>query len=95
MINSNLSLADALFPDIHLSPEELIVKYPKRNASVVTRFAPSPTGFLHIGGVSSALLAERIAHQNNGIFFYRTEDTDMKRELEGAVEVMISGLKQF
>ena len=83
MISNFQELADALFPQISLSPEALEEKYPKRDPNLtVTRFAPSPTGFLHIGGVFTALLGERFAHQNHGVFYYRTEDTDAKREVE-------------
>lgn len=83
MIDSFVSLAETLFPNVPSTHEELLTRYPKRNnAPIVTRFAPSPTGFLHIGGVYSALLGERIAHQDDGIFYYRTEDTDAKREVD-------------
>lgn len=82
MIDSFVSLADALFPNIPHTLEDLLKRYPKRTTSMVTRFAPSPTGFLHIGGVYSALLGERMAHQDGGIFYYRTEDTDAKREVD-------------
>lgn len=82
MIQNSKELAEALFPNLSITTEEIEAKYPRRNTSVVTRFAPSPTGFLHIGGVFTALLGEKIAHQSGGIFYYRTEDTDAKRELE-------------
>ena len=95
MSDTNLALADLLFPVLKYTPEELEGEYPPRSTPMVTRFGPSPTGFLHIGGVFTALLNERLAHLNSGIFYYRTEDTDSKREVEGAVELMVNGLKTF
>jgi glutamyl-tRNA synthetase len=62
---------------------------------MVTRFAPSPTGFLHIGGVLTSLINKKIAHQNNGKFILRIEDTDTKREVEGATDIVVNGLKYF
>ena len=61
----------------------------------ITRFAPSPTGFLHIGGLFAALISERIAHQSGGKFILRIEDTDKKREVENGVDKIIEGLKAF
>lgn len=95
MSDTNLTLADLLFPNTVDTPEALETKYPPRAVPMVTRFGPSPTGFLHIGGVFTALLNERLAHLNGGVFYYRTEDTDDKREVVGAVGLMINGLKQF
>ncbi|MDE2399770.1 MAG: glutamate--tRNA ligase [Patescibacteria group bacterium] len=65
----------------------------KKNASVVTRFAPSPTGFMHVGGVRTALFAWLWARKNNGIFILRIEDTDKEREVEGSIEHIIESLK--
>lgn len=73
-------LADYIFPDIKdISYYEAL--YPKRDlpeGAAVTRFAPSPTGFLHIGGLFSALIDEKLAKQTNGVFILRIEDTDKK-----------------
>src|SRR3989338_5800578 len=80
-----------IFP-IHLpSPEDLELKYPPRElqkGAMVTRIAPSPTGFMHIGSLYTALISERFAHQTNGVFYLRIEDTDKKREVEGATDLI-------
>lgn len=71
-------------------------KYPPRESGkIVTRIAPSPTGFMHIGTLSTALINERLAHFQNGVFYLRIEDTDTKREVEGATSLVIKGLKDF
>lgn len=91
-------LADILFPDLEKTPEYYLEKYPKRDikeGAQVVRYAPSPTGFQHIGGVFAALINERIASQSEGIFFLRIEDTDQKREVEGAIVDTIQTLKNF
>ncbi len=92
-------LADLLFPNITKSIEyyEQTV-FPDRNLSEgakVTRLAPSPTGFIHLGNLYGAFVDERLAHQSNGIFMLRIEDTDEKRKVEGAVELIISSLEYF
>ncbi|MGL4774572.1 MAG: glutamate--tRNA ligase [Clostridium sp.] len=91
-------LANLIFPDVEKTPEYYIEKYPKRNlkeGAVVTRYAPSPTGFQHIGGVFAALINERLASQTEGIFYLRIEDTDQKREVEGAIEDTIETMHNF
>ena len=91
-------LADLIFPDVDKTPDYFIQKYPKRNlpeGAKVTRYAPSPTGFQHIGGVFAALVSERIAVQSSGIFYLRIEDTDQKREVEGAIEDTIKTMYDF
>lgn len=89
-------IENLLFPDIYETPEDIINKYPRRNPwTVVTRIAPSPTGFLHIWAVYSAMLDKIIAHKNNGVFFLRIEDTDQKREVEWAAHKYVDILKQF
>lgn len=75
-------LATLLFPHVSLSPAEVEERYPARAVPFVTRFAPSPTGFMNIGGIYSALAGERLAHSHGGVFFLRIEDTDKKREVE-------------
>lgn len=95
---TNKELADVLFPDVTKTPEYYEEMYPVRNlpeGAVVTRFAPSPTGFVHIGGLYASLIAERTAHQSGGVFFLRIEDTDKKREVENGVSQIISCLKDF
>lgn len=91
-------LANTIFPNIDKEPEYYISKYPKRNlkeGAKVTRYAPSPTGFQHIGGVFSALIDERIATQSEGVFYLRIEDTDQKREVAGAIEDTINTMHKF
>lgn len=91
-------LANTIFSDIDKEPEYYISKYPKRKLkeeAKVTRYAPSPTGFQHIGGVFSALIDERIATQSGGVFYLRIEDTDQKREVAGAIEDTINTMHKF
>ncbi|MBQ5355946.1 MAG: glutamate--tRNA ligase, partial [Clostridia bacterium] len=91
-------LADLLFPDVTMTPEEAEAKYPPRSlpeGAKVTRFAPSPTGFVHFGGMYQAVVDERLAHQSGGVFFLRIEDTDGQREVDGAVEALLSTLKTY
>jgi glutamyl-tRNA synthetase len=91
-------LAQILLPEAKLTIEELKSRYPIRELPVgamVTRIAPSPTGFMHIGGIYAALISERLAHQSNGVFYLRIEDTDKKREVEGATELIINSLKEL
>lgn len=91
-------LAELIFPDVDKTPEYYFEKYPKRNlknGAVVTRYAPSPTGFQHIGGVFAALINERLANQSKGIFYLRIEDTDQKREVNGAIEDTIKTMHKF
>ena len=91
-------LADLLFPDVVNTPEFYEEKFPYRklpNKAEVTRMAPSPTGFIHLGNLYSALADERIAHKNGGVFYLRIEDTDEKRKVDGAVELIIDTLKYF
>ena len=92
------ALADLLFPNVTDTPETLEEKYPLRQlpeGAVVTRMAPSPTGFVHLGNLVQGLTAERMAHQSEGVLFLRVEDTDAKREVAGAVEVLIDTLKHY
>ena len=92
-------LASTLIPDENLLPlEEYERLYPERQLdgkAEVTRLAPSPTGFIHLGNLYSALADERIAHTTNGIFYLRIEDTDLKRKVDGAVESVIRSLNYF
>lgn len=92
-------LASTLIPDGDLlSLDEYERMYPERKlekGAEVTRLAPSPTGFIHLGNLYSALADERIAHTTGGIFYLRIEDTDLKRKVDGAVESVIRSLKYF
>ena len=92
------ALAELLFPQVTDTPEMLEERFPVRQlpeGAVVTRMAPSPTGFVHLGNLVQGLTAERMAHQSGGVLFLRVEDTDHKREVEGAVEVLINTLKHY
>ncbi len=92
------ALAQLLFPNVTDTPEMLEERFPSRNApegAVITRMAPSPTGFVHLGNLVQGLTSERMAHQSGGVLFLRVEDTDAKREVPGAVEVLINTLKHY
>ena len=92
------ALAELLFPDVTTTAQELEERFPQRNlpeGAVVTRMAPSPTGFVHLGNLVQGMISERMAHQSGGVLFLRVEDTDAKREVPGAVEVLINSLKHY
>ena len=92
------ALADLLFPNVTDTPDTLEDRFPLRNlpeGAVVTRMAPSPTGFVHLGNLVQGMISERMAHQSEGVLFLRVEDTDAKREVPGAVEVLIDSLKHY
>ncbi|GKU27029.1 glutamate--tRNA ligase [Clostridium folliculivorans] len=91
-------LAEKIFPKVEYSIEYYMEKYPKRNlkeGAKVVRYAPSPTGFQHIGGVFAALINERLASQSEGVFYLRIEDTDQKREVPGAIDDTIATMHHF
>ena len=91
-------LANLIFPDINKNIEFLEKKYPYRNLSSnqeVTRFAPSPTGFLHTGSLFTSLISYLIAKSSKGVFYFRLEDTDKKREIIGSDSILLDGLKKF
>lgn len=90
-------LADLIFPDAKPIAyyEE---KYPERNlpeGAIVTRYAPSPTGRMHIGGLYQALIAIAVKKKTNGVFFLRIEDTDQKREVENGITEIVQSLQEF
>ena len=92
------ALAELLFPHVTDTPEMLEERFPLRQVpegAVITRMAPSPTGFVHLGNLVQGLTSERMAHQSGGVLFLRVEDTDAKREVPGAVEVLIDTLKHY
>ena len=94
----NQKLADLLFPEVVNTPEYYEEKFPYRklpNKAEVTRMAPSPTGFVHIGGLYQSLIARKLASQTEGVFFLRIEDTDQKREVENGVSGIVNSLKDF
>lgn len=91
-------LAQLIFPTINGTVEDLENKYvarPLKEGAEVTRFAPSPTGFLHTGSLSTAFISKFIARQTGGVFFVRLEDTDTKREIEGSGETLLSQMAAF
>ncbi len=92
------ALAELLFPDVTKTPDYYENLYPQRDlpeGAKVTRFAPSPTGFVHFGGLYPVLVGERLAHQSGGVFYLRIEDTDSKREVEGAEYDLIKVFENF
>ena len=94
----NKKLADLLFGTITKTPEDYEAMYPRRDladGAKVTRFAPSPTGFLHIGGLFAAFVSHLAAKRSGGVFFLRIEDTDKKREVENGVTGIVEGLRNF
>ncbi len=91
-------MAELLFPDIKNSPDDYEKMYPERKlkeGAVVTRFAPSPTGFLHFGGLFAAFVGRTAAKATDGVFYLRIEDTDKKREIENGVSLIVKGLNDF
>ena len=91
-------LADLLFPNLPLTVEEIEAKYPPRDlkeGAMVTRFGPSPTGFMHVGGLYGSFIDSVLARQSDGAFFLRIEDTDSKREVEGATDLILGALDHF
>ena len=91
-------LAELLFPHITMMPADIEAKFPRRElpeGAKVTRFAPSPTGFVHFGGLFPTTVAERLAHQSGGVLYLRIEDTDAKREVPGAAEALIRTLATY
>ena len=94
----HLRLAELLFPEVTLTPEDMEQRFPARTlpeGAKVTRFAPSPTGFVHFGGLFPTTVAERLAHQSGGVLYLRIEDTDARREVPGAAEGLIKTLSRY
>ena len=93
-----IELAEILFPEITLTMDDYEKLYPERNlpeGAKVTRIAPSPTGFMHLGNLFGAVTDERLAHLSDGVFYLRIEDTDLKRQVEGGVETIIKVFDKF
>jgi glutamyl-tRNA synthetase len=91
-------LAQLIFPNVTTTIADLEANYPKRNLpeqAMVTRFAPSPTGFLHTGSLFASLVSYRMAKQSGGVFFVRLEDTDTKREIAGSGDQLLEELHVF
>lgn len=91
-------IAQLIFPDVKETIEDLEKRYPSRNlpeGAEVTRFAPSPTGFLHTGSLFTSLICHKVAKDTNGVFYVRLEDTDTKREIQGSGEQLLKQLHLF
>ncbi|MBE6936831.1 MAG: glutamate--tRNA ligase [Ruminococcaceae bacterium] len=92
------ALAQLLFPEVTDTPEDMEARFPARElpeGAFVSRMAPSPTGFVHLGNLVQGFTSERLSHQSGGVLFLRVEDTDAKREVPGAVEILIDTLKHY
>ena len=95
---TNKQLADLIFPNIKETIEDLEKRYPLRDlpeGAEVTRFAPSPTGFLHTGSLFTSMICRKVASQSGGVFYIRLEDTDTKREIAGSGEQLLEQLHIF
>ena len=93
-----IALSQLLFPQVTETCEEVEARFPARNlpeGAVVSRMAPSPTGFVHLGNLVQGTISERMSHQSGGVLFLRVEDTDAKREVPGAVDVLINTLEHY
>ncbi len=93
----NKELANLIFPDVK-DVEYYEEKYPVRNlpeGAQVVRVAPSPTGFIHVGGIFQGLIAKKIAMQTNGVFYVRIEDTDQKRKIENGTEEILGAYRDY
>ncbi|MBQ6677319.1 MAG: glutamate--tRNA ligase [Clostridia bacterium] len=92
------ALADLLFPNVADTPDDLEERFPPRDlpeGAVVSRMAPSPTGFVHLGNLVQGTISERMCTQSGGVHFLRIEDTDAKREVPGAVDMLLRGLGEY
>ena len=95
---TNKDLADLIFPNITKTVADYEKEYPERNlpeGAIVTRFAPSPTGFVHMGSLFASFIESKAAKDTNGVFYLRIEDTDQKREVENGIEGIVEDLKNF
>ena len=95
---TNKELADLIYPNITKTPEDYEKIYPERNlkeGAVVSRFAPSPTGFVHMGSLLTTLIERKIPDETDGVFYLRIEDTDQKRSVENGIQGIVNDLKNF
>lgn len=95
---TNKELADLIYPNITKTPEDYERIYPERNlkeGAVVSRFAPSPTGFVHMGSLLTTLIERKIPDETDGVFYLRIEDTDQKRSVENGIQGIVNDLKNF
>ena len=90
--------ADFLLPNVEHTKDYYEELYKERKLpenAIVTRFAPSPTGFVHIGGLFTSFISRKFASQTNGICLLRIEDTDQKRQVENGIQQIIEDLKNY
>lgn len=95
---TNKDLADLMFPNVEHDIDYYENLYPERNlpeGAVVSRFAPSPTGFVHMGSLLAAFIESKVPRETNGVFYLRIEDTDGKRSVENGVQGIIDDLNNF
>ncbi|MBO5376106.1 MAG: glutamate--tRNA ligase [Bacilli bacterium] len=91
-------LAELIFPNITKTPEDYEKIYPERkleSGAAVSRFAPSPTGFVHMGSLLTTVIERKIPDETNGVFYLRIEDTDQKRSVENGIKGIVDDLKNF
>ncbi len=96
--DTHRQIADLLFPGVRETPQDVFRRYPPRElppGAIVTRFGPSPTGFIHIGSIYISLIGHKLARQSGGLWFLRIEDTDQQREVERGVEQIVESLAAF
>ena len=95
---TNKDLAEVMFPNVTKTIEDYEAMYPERDlpeGAVVSRFAPSPTGFVHMGSLLAAFVERKVPKDTNGVFYLRIEDTDQKRSVENGIQGIIDDLKNF
>ena len=95
---TNKELAELIFPNVTKTIEEYETIYPERNlkeGAVVSRFAPSPTGFVHMGSLLTTLIEKKVPKETDGIFYLRIEDTDQKRSVENGIKGIVDDLNNF
>ena len=95
---TNKELADLMFPNVTKTIEDYEKEYPKRDlpeGAVVSRYAPSPTGFVHMGNMLSCFIENKIPQQTNGVFYLRIEDTDQKRKIEGGIDNIVNAMRML
>ena len=93
---TNKELANLMYPNVNETIDDYEKKYPKRNlpeGAVVSRYAPSPTGFVHMGNMLSCFIENKLPQQTNGVFYLRIEDTDQKREIENGIDNIVNAIK--
>ena len=98
MTDKNIELANLIYPNITKTIEDYEKMYPERDlkeGAMVTRFAPSPTGRIHMGNLFASFIPEVFAKQSDGTFILRIEDTDGKRAIENGVELILNDLESY